>query len=282
MKKGIILVTAVIGILGFGAAQAEDYVSMFEYDVSLDYYSNYIWRGQNLTESVFQPGLTIRHKDMKELSFGIWGNWELTNERGQENSFTEVDYTLDYTIPVSNLPGMGGIEGADGVDLSVGMIYYNFGTLWITPNGAQAHDTAEFYWGLTFNEVPFTPAFTIYYDVDEADGGYYAVGSISHTKENIMELGADMPVHMVCTASMGYGNDDYNRYYWGTTDGAINDVNLSLAFPTEMAGWTLTPSANWTMVVDSDLRDTNQTAYAAGYDDSNCYFYVGIGLSKTF
>ena len=54
---------------------AEDKVAAKDkiaFDLTLDYFGKYIWRGQNLSDnSVFQPGLSIGYRSPRRLSNGI-------------------------------------------------------------------------------------------------------------------------------------------------------------------------------------------------------------------
>ena len=124
------LVAVCILACGTGVASAEDGI---ELELTGDYLSKYIWRGQNLDDdNVFQTGLSAGYGG---LTMSIWGSLELTNINGNNNELTEVDYSLDYS---------GDFPGLSGVGYSVGLIYYDF------PN-TQAKDTTEVYWGLSFD-----------------------------------------------------------------------------------------------------------------------------------
>src|SRR3972149_8340130 len=70
------------------------------FEIISDFFSKYIWRGQNLNDDyVFQTGGTV---NCGNLSAGIWGNLDLTNINDRSGDFSEVDYFLDYS---DDLPG---------------------------------------------------------------------------------------------------------------------------------------------------------------------------------
>ncbi len=258
MKKGIILVTTILALCGTATTQAdmEEVVSMFDYEVTLDYYSQYVWRGQQLNESSFQPGAAIAYGN---LTAGFWGNIPIQDAEDHIFEFTEVDWSLDYTDKV---------PGLEYTNWSVGFIYYNFAA-------TSVPDTYEFYWGFSF-DVLLSPYVMVYHDLDEADGMYINTG-IAYAWEDVYELIPDMPMDLELSASMGWGDADYNKYYWTVDDDALNDFNLSLAMPMDFyGGWTMTPSINWTAIVDNNLRDSNT------YDDDDNMFYVGVGFAKSF
>ncbi len=257
--KGI-MITAVALVMGISAVPASadigEVVSMFDYEVTLDYYSQYVWRGQQLNESSFQPGASIAYGG---LSGGFWGNVPIQDAEGAAFEFTEADWWIDYT---TEIPGM------EWASISVGAIYYNFAS---TP----VPDTTEVYWGFSF-DAPLSPYVMVYHDIDQADGMYINTG-ISYAWEDVFELIPDKPMDLEISASMGWGDADYNTYYWSVDDDALNDFNLSLAMPMELGGgWTMTPSLTWTAIVDNGLRDSNT------YDDDDNMFYVGVGFAKSF
>ncbi len=86
-----------------------------------------------------------------------------------------------------------------------------------------------------------------------------------------------MPVGMDFSASLGLGDSDYNAGYWGDTENAgLNDLTLSISFPFEIAGFSVSPSLNFVTLVDGGIGSTD--AYAQSSD----YFFTGISFSKSF
>jgi len=243
-KLGVLMCLLILGT----SAYALDGV---DFEITADYNGKYIWRGQNLDDDpAFQPGISATFKG---FTAGIWGSMETTDIFGNSGEFTEVDYYVDYSADV---------PGVEGLGFSVGAIYYDF------PNTTLL-STTEVYWGLSLDTF-LSPSVTFYYDIDEAEGLYISAG-IGHT----IELGEDAPA-IDLSASYGWGNSDYNSYYWGLTDSLSNDILLSAALPFEVGGWSVTPSVNYSILVDSDIKDSDV------YSTDNSEFYVGIGLSKGF
>ncbi|MCX5634544.1 MAG: hypothetical protein NTW55_01695, partial [Planctomycetota bacterium] len=127
---GIMAVMASTVLTG-SAAKAQDDANSQSLGVgfTFDYFTKYIWRGQNLNnESVFQPCVYFSKYGFTGT---IWStqDWTSVNRAGGE--FTEVDYSLEYTNAIPYI---------DGVNWLVGIIYYD-------PLGSQADDTAEVYGG---------------------------------------------------------------------------------------------------------------------------------------
>ncbi len=255
MDRKITLLTAVLamGMLcatGFAQEQEADSVG---FALTTDFYSQYIWRGQQLTDGyVFQPSFSV---SFDNFTAGIWGSMDLENVNDSEHEFTEVDYYLDYSGQLT-----------EGIGFSLGVIYYDF------PNTDFA-STTELYWGLSF-DVPLNPSLTVYHDIDEADG-YYASLAVGHSFGKIGEIGPDWEIGMDLGASLGYGDSSYNDFYFGVDDSELNDLAVTLSFPVSMQdGWAFSASVSYITLVNDDIRQ------ASGYD--NDYVITGLSLSKEF
>jgi hypothetical protein len=200
----------------------------------------------------FKPAVNL---SWGRWSGGIWANMDTTDIRDNSGEFTEYDYRIDYTTDL-----------AEGLCLSLGGIYYDF------PSGEA---TREIYAGLGL-KLPLSPAVTLYYDVGEIHGAYVQF-SLGHTIEKFHTFGEGRRCDLSFVVSLGYAGSAYNRDYWGVDEDTLNDLAFSVSMPICFAGdWTLTPSANYVMLVDSDIRQSD------AYDTSSDYFFAGIGISKRF
>jgi hypothetical protein len=254
-NKHLIVLAAVTVLTGASALAAEDQLTV---GTTADFFSKYIWRGQNaVNDWVLQPSASIGYKGW---TASAWGNLDLTSENGNRGEFSEVDLTLDYS---------GKLPDLDVLGYSVGLIYYDFPV----PGGAD--DTYELYGGLSL-DVPANPSMTVYHDVDEAQGTYISWG-VGHSFANLFELGPGIPVALDLGASLGWGSGNYNKYYWGPGSGKLNDLVLSAALPFEIAGITVTPSVHYVTLVSEDIRRAN--TYGNGSSD---IWYAGIGFAKQF
>ena len=252
MRKVIVrllVCAALIGIfLAEDAAATEE--SGIGVDVTFDFNSKYVWRGQNLVDDwVFQPGASTTFGG---FTLGIWGNMDMTDENGEEWEFTEINYYVDYSGDL-----------AEGIGYSVGYIYYEF--------PSAGGDTYEFYGGLSFDTF-LSPSVTWYYDADEVKGSYVSF-TLGHSIEQIAKLSEDMPIGMDVGLNIGWADSDYNAFYWDVDDDGFNDLTLSVGFPVQIGKWSVSPSVNYVKLIDSDVRSS------ASDDD---IFYAGISLGTSF
>ena len=205
--------------------------------------SAYVWRGQVLNnEAVFQPGLSVSAEN--GLSFNTWANWNLTDSLGKnsENEFNEVDLTVSYDVPV------------EVVDLTVGAAEYEYPNQTVeaadeTSSAFALPSTREAFVSVGKEAFPLSPCASLYYDFGAVDA-FYGVLAISQGFEATKELSFDV------TLSVGAADSDYNTYYFGVDDAALNDGNAKLgatyAFNDSI---TISAYAMYTYLLDSSIRD---------------------------
>jgi outer membrane scaffolding protein for murein synthesis (MipA/OmpV family) len=112
---------------------------------------------------------------------------------------------------------------------------------------------------------------TVSYDVDEIEG-LYAVLAVGHSFELTDKVGLEL------SASLGFGDKDYNAGYFGYAKAALNDLVFGAALPIAITeNISLTPSLSYMLLPDSDLGDAAKAAY--GEKDS---VFGGVTLSCAF
>jgi hypothetical protein len=226
--------------------------------VTGDVFSKYIWRGQNIVDNwVFQPGVSVGYQG---LTGSIWNNMNMRDEPVggapvEAGNLTETDFTLDYSHQV---------PGVESLGFSVGAIYYAFLNI-------HAHPTAEAYGGLNLN-IPSTPTLRWYYDFDEADGSYVQF-SVGHTIEKLREWRKNCYCGLQVGASLGMGTANYDRFYFGVDETALNDFTLTASLPICFGKLTIKPSLGYSTMLNKDIR-------AATENSDN--FWGGVGLAYSF
>jgi hypothetical protein len=244
-----------ISVFVAGTAAAEEQAVKF--GLVADYYSKYIWRGQNINdESVLQPTISA---SAYGFTGSIWGNLDLTNESqtAPDNSweFSEFDYSLDYTAAVPDV---------DWLNFSVGTIHYEFPNTTFKP-------TTEVYGGLSFG-VPLSPSFKWYRDLDEADGSYLLFG-LGHIFEKLMTWSETCYCGLQLGASAGWGNAAYNDGYFGVDRDKFNDLTLSTGLCVQIDSWMVRPNINYSTMLDDDIRQAT---------DKSDNLWAGVGISTGF
>ncbi len=224
-----------------------------DYTITTDFYTKYIWRGQVVSDkSVFEPSIAVRKSRFSAL---VWGNMDLTGQNEHRNEFIEMDYVLDYTSVIPDI---------NRISYSIGAIHYDFPNTWFK-------STTEIYGGLTL-AVPLNPYIKIYRDVDETKGSYIQVGA-GHTIDKFFKISEDCYCGLRFGGSLSYGNSEYNKFYFGSGGGKLNDLNISLAAPVCVKNWIITPVVYYSTMVNSQIR-------AATNKSDN--LVAGISISKSF
>lgn len=250
----IILMAVLVLALGFSAAYADE--PKVSGSASVDVMSNYIWRGQKLSNSwVVQPSVGIAYG-----SFGanIWGNYdsnryEVTSSDSGHGEFSEVDFTMNYSHSI------------DKLTLTGGYIYYAFD---------GGNDTQEFYLSGSYDTL-LSPALTVYYDYDEGNGAFI-VASVKHS----VSLPNDLALNLGAYASynirnkvMGL-NDDGDRF----SNFYNAEFSAGLTIPLTKA-LSLTPKIAYSFFLSSDGKEALDGISDDGKQD---IIYGGLNLTLSF
>jgi len=213
---------------------------------SLDFMSNYIWRGQKLSNaSVLQPSVGITYEG---FGVNLWTNYDAgTNEH------TETDLTLHYTF------------SRYGLSLDGGYIYYALD---------GANDTQEIYLSMSY-DILLNPSLGVYYDFDEGDGAFIVL-SIGHSFDLREDLSLDISASASFNASnlvMGTdaGGDEFNDFYNG-------EISASFTIPVSDS-LSISPMVAYSFPLSSDAEDAIE---AISDDGDSRIFYGGINLSLNF
>ena len=248
----------VLAILAFAAVTKAAEEQVVKFGLSADYYSKYIWRGQNMdNKNVLQPTISA---SAYGFTGSIWGNVDLTNRSAtapdNEWEFSEFDYTLDYTTVVPNV---------DWLNFSVGTIYYRFPNTVFDP-------TTEIYTGFSLNNIPLSPSFKWFRDVDEAKGSYFQFG-VGQLFEKVYVMNEKCYCGLQLGASYGWANSAYNSFYFGKDGGHSNDLTLSVGLCTQLYSWMVRPSINYSTLLSDEIRDGRE---------KNDNIWAGVGVATSF
>jgi outer membrane scaffolding protein for murein synthesis (MipA/OmpV family) len=187
-------------------------------------YTKYAWRGQLVEDkAVIQPELTVEHQG---FSLGV-----LQNYSTDQDWINEYNITLGYAYTWKSLALMAGIIEYDYPNLNVestqeGFVRLAYSTAWL---------------------VPFVES---YWDFNEVDGWYGAVGA-ERSFELTKELALDAQV------SVGAADSNYHTYYFELGGTRMADAQATVGVPWSITeSLTLTPSVQYSVMLDDDVRDT--------------------------
>lgn len=221
---------------------------------SVDVMSNYVWRGQKLSNSyVIQPSVGITYGN---FGANIWANLDSDPEAlGVDNRFkhTETDLTATYGFSF------------DKLSLTTGYIYYSL---------EGTNDTQEVYLSAAYDML-LNPTLTVYYDFVEGNGGF-AVLSVGHS----VALAKDISLDLSASASlnlndkvMGLNKDgnDFTGLYNGEFDASVS-IPVTKAL-------SVTPKAGYSFALSTDAKNAISSV---SDDGKNNIFYGGVNLTLSF
>ncbi len=248
MKKAMFSLIAAVGVMTAGQCKAQD---SFETEISVDYLSEYMWRGMRLTnDPVLQPGVTGSYKG---FSANVWASIDQTdiNETGDHDwRIQEVDYTLNYSLPF----------GSDFFSTDIGFIHYEF-------HGTDFQPTQEVYVSMGF-DVLLSPTFTLYADIDAANA-FYGLAEIGHSFGFTDKLSLDLG------ATLGYGDEDYGDFYYGLEKESL-DCTLSAGVSYQFTdAFSMGASATYCEQLKNDVSDT-----LGDYSGDNLIY--GVNMTYAF
>lgn len=220
---------------------------------SVDVMSNYVWRGQKLSNSwVVQPSVGINYG---VFGANIWTNYDSDSkidEGDEHGEFSETDFTLSYTRAI------------DKWTFGTGYIYYAL---------SGTNDTQELYLSASYDTL-LKPSVILYYDFDEGQGAFI-IASIGHSIEVLkgasLNFGASASYN-INNKVMGYdeNEDDFSNFY-----------NAELSSSVNIPVWkaiTITPKIAYTFPISNDSEDAIER-YSDDKDKDILYGGINITLS---
>ncbi len=246
MKALRLIAVTIVLVLTLTAARTYAEVSG---SASAGVFSNYVWRGQKLSNSiVVQPSVGITYEG---FGANLWANYD--TDYTDQGELTETDLTLNYTFSY------------DKFSFDVGYIYYGL---------EGADDTQELYASVAYDML-LSPTITVYYDYDEGEGAFVVV-SLGHS----FELPAGMTLSIGASASYNIENkvmgtdsngDEFSDFYNG-------EVSAAVSIPVTKA-ISIEPMVAYSFPLSNDAEDAIEAISDDGDDN---ILYGGITVTLSF
>ena len=250
MKK-ILLGAAVVLVAGAApmAAQAQD-VSV---STSIDYVTDYVFRGVSLAETAIQPGVEVSYGD-----FTVGGWFSTGVGEASALALDEFDLYASY-----------GFSLTDKISASVGGTYFHFpqgGDFFSTSNGAGTYEVNG---GLSYDGL-LSPSVMAYYDFNlQAITLEGSVGhSIATSDKTSLDLG--LTVGLVTADDEDFDAD----WEYGTASAAL--------------GYAFTDDVSTYVGINYTLSTSDDEGLGLGYVDSllgdpnSDLFWAGVGVAAGF
>jgi len=250
MKKLIIgTASLALTVLSPAIAQASDILDGISVSTSIDYASEYVFRGVSFQRGSVQPGIELSKGN---FTLGAW-------------SAVGLGETSSGAIDEFDLYGSYGQDLTDLVSGSVGFTVFHFPD---TPGGLfdfGGASTFEVNAGLALNTV-LSPSITGYYDFDL--DAFTLEGGVSHSFPVADKTSLDLGVTGGFVTS-----DQFTNYEYG-----LGTAALSYAFSDNVSAYI---GANYSINSEDSLRfglDGNGN----GFTRDDTLFWYGTGVSTSF
>lgn len=236
-----------------------------EADLTVGFYSQYIWRGFEFSEDsmVIQPSMTIGYKG---FGFNLWGNLDTDQAAdvtgANTNNWNETDMTLSYDNAIG-----------DKFSYGVGYIYY----------GIDGATSQEVYATASVGTI-LNPTLTVYREIANLPGWYITAG-ISHGiplgKELSLDLGAQVGFLSADDRSVIAEVKDPRKRYGNFHDGVLSAA-VSIPLTEKVS---LTPELYYSFPLTDEASDLIGDTGLAGEsaNENDAYFvYGGVSVSFAF
>ncbi len=233
-------------------------------EVSIDFFSSYMWRGQICSDApVWQPAATLGVDlgDFGALSANVWSSFKLTNRREgspvRNMGNQEIDYTVSYAKSFGDF------------DVEAGHIWYTY------PNVDDGESNEELYLAAAYNNPFVTPTLAVYWDYrdNEDDGLFYGNLALAHEFELCEGL------TLTPSVALGMGSDAYLRaYVEDVNKTAFLDQSTGLALAYAVTDWmSVGAQVNYVWIIDHDARRADYMGR-----DKNQRVWGGLNVTFSF
>lgn len=248
MKK---LLLGSAALLAASAAPMAAHAGEVSVSTSIDYVSDYVFRGVSLAEQAIQPGVEVSVGDF------TLGGWYSTGI-GEASilALDEFDLYASYGLALS-----------DTMSLSIGATYYHYpqgGDFFETKDGGAG--TYEVSAGLSFDTV-LAPSVTAYYDFTLK--GFTLEGAVGHSVATSDKTSLDLGLTAGLVTSDVLGDWEY-----GTASAAI--------------GYAFTDDVSTYLGANYTLSSSNDEGLGLGYLDAlsgngkSDLLWAGVGVAAGF
>lgn len=266
MKRVMLVVPCAILHLGSGVARSpeSDALRGLGVEGSVDLNSAYVWRGYVASDHpVWQPSALLSYNTGKfgRMGGSVWANLDMSdrNKRLKKSGLSAVDYALFYGIDLER------------VELEAGHAWFTYRRA-LRPRGS----TRELYAATGFNNNLIKPVFTVAHDYDQLDNGWYLNGGLNK------EVGITDQLTAGAESTVGWGDKEYMRYYFGSQGGSgLADWESALYAQFALSDHiSVGARLAWMMLLDNDAR--SKSSYRAAGSWERNLFYGGINLSLVY
>lgn len=244
MKNAKKIMVSIVGIMAAGTLAYAD--SGITVSAEVPVVSSFTLRGRVFQDNVvYQPNVTV-NKQVGNTTLFV-NDWENVNfDRSHGNIFNETDLTFGGITPINK-----------DISVNYGLINYIYSDMLITAP-VVIEDTREVYLGVTTTYLGINPNATVYYDVEQANGGYIVFG-INHL------FGISKNGSMVADTSIGMADGNYNAFYFGVDKAQLNDWSSGLTYSYSInKKATISTGLRYSYIIDDEIREGAESSYDGG------------------
>ena len=248
------LATFAAAALLSSAALAQDEKN-WSLDVSVDYASQYLFRGISLLgdNEALVPSATLTVGNFSFYYYGYRGDIPADfTFSGDKVAYNEDDFGADYTFSLT-----------DSFGLTLGGVWYMYSNQTTEEYGFV--DTYELY-AIASWDVMLAPTISYYQDMDAVDGGYASI-AISHSYPMGSQASLDFSASLGFDFGYNLGAGVAADYGLKKSNGDLNDALIGLDVPVQVNDWFgfhVMAQQSFALDVLDDLGYGDETIFTGG------------------
>ena len=258
---------------------------------SYTFYSQYIWRGYELSKDslVMFPTITISYKG---FGLNVWGDYDTHYEGTNHKEWWETDFVFTYSNSLGNLPRVGNMwDKFKNINYTLGYIYYdtnadNYTYVTNIVRG-RALKTKVFHPGTGDNEEIYlilgyscfgNPSISGWRQIEDGEEWYVNFA-----------LSQNFPFPIKCPWSQGWSIDVGTWISWmhrsanyeKTHYSAMHDGNVWMALNIPLNKYfTLSPTINYSAPLSNNAKQEIEAASFSG--EASRFLYGGLIFKLAF
>ena len=198
-------------------------------DLQTDFYSAYMFRGQNLFDGAsIQPSIVAGYDfgDIGSVGGYVWSHLSADEQVPSEDRYTEIDYSLFYSFEINI------------VSLEAGLLWYTY-----PREHDNINDTAEFY-GKIALDLPLNPSLTYFRDYEEFDVDYYQLGISQEVEAPFLGDGFKFTPYL----TMGFASNSEAIY----EENGLETITIGATFDTSLGDFGVIPNVHYNFKIDDN------------------------------
>jgi len=258
---------------------------------SYTFYSQYIWRGYELSKDslVMFPTITISYKG---FGLNVWGDYDTHYEGTGHKEWWETDFVFTYSNNLGNIPALGSMwDKFKNVNYTIGYIYYdtnadNYTNITNVYRLGKVIKTTTYHPGTGDNEEIYAilgyscfgnPTVSVWRQIEDGEEWYVNFALSQNFPICPTSWAKDWSIDVGTWISWDYVEGNYDKAHYS----AMHDGNVWVALNVPLNKYfTLSPTIQYSAPLSNNAK---QAIEAGSFStDASRFLYGGLVFKVAF